>query len=255
MDGNTDKLSSCEQCKQVIARGPNYIRCEGSCSNVYHASCVKLTREDLLKYNQSHNLWWMCDSCSDMKVKERNNHRTHAKECQPKANSLKANEIVRIDDEIATLKKQITAIHQSLASASIASSRTGPAVDSSNVKRTAAEPSVIALPDTQLGTRTMEHPRSIVEQKSANDRFWVFLSRIKNSVSERDVFKLVTDTLGSDDIIVKKLVPTWKDCCSMPFISFKVGIDVHLKRKALSPSTWPVGLHFREFRNNYWEPL
>ena len=48
-----------------------------------------------------------------MKAKERNNRHTHVNEVQPKARPLEANEMIRIDDEIAALKKQIIAIHQS----------------------------------------------------------------------------------------------------------------------------------------------
>lgn len=251
MDGH---VATCKQCAQVITQDSNCIGCEGFCTDVYHASCVKMRYEELVKYRSSRNLWWMCTSCSDMMVKKRNNRHALVKGAETKAPEAK--EITRIDDEIAALKKQITAIHESLANSTVSSSRIVPSVDPSIRDRsTTTESSLGVQHDTQLGTKATDCFSNIVEQRSANDRFWLFLSRIKSCVSEREVFKLVADALGTDDIIVKKLVPAWKDSISMPFISFKVGINAHLKRTALLPSTWPCGLHFREFRNNYWEPL
>lgn len=250
-----NKLSTCTQCSQVIARDSNSIGCEGFCTNVYHASCVKMHYDELRKYRQSNNLWWMCDSCSEMMIKQRNNRNVLVKEVVPKPSAPEANEITRIDDEIAALKQQITAIHQSLALPSASASRIAPTIGSPTVNRTTASSSCRTQSDTQCGTKEMDCSSSIVEERSSNDRFWLFLTRIKNCVEEREVFKLVSDSLGTDDIMVKKLVPAWKDSFSLPFISFKIGINEHLKRKALLPSTWPCGLHFREFRNNYWEPL
>lgn len=94
-----------------------------------------------------------------------------------------------------------------------------------------------------------------VEQRAPNDRFWLFFTRVKNYVTERQILEFVTDSLGTDDAFVKKLVPAWKDTLSMPYVSFKVGVDVRLKETALLPSTWPAGLRFREFREDVWEPL
>lgn len=245
-----DQLSTCKQCSQVIARGLNSIECEGFCTGVYHASCVKMNYEEMIKYRQSHNMWWMCNSCSDRKVQQRNNRNiqpTDSVTCSPKTDA-----ITRIDDEIAALKKQVTAIHQSLANSSAC---IVPNIESPTANQATAVSSMEALPDTQLGTKATSCLSNIVEQRSESDRFWIFLTRIKNHVSEREMLKFVSEALGTDDVVVKKLVPAWKDSCSMPFVSFKVGVNIRLKQTAMLPSTWPRGLHFREFRNRYWEPL
>lgn len=251
-----DKLSTCKQCSLVIAPGLNSIGCEGFCTDVYHASCVKMSYEELIKYSRSHNMWWMCNSCSDKKVQQRSNRSASMKEAEPTTSAPKVDVITRIDGEIEALKQQVIAIHQSLAISTATSSRI---VDSPAVDRSAASSSssssLKTLPNIQQGTKGTSSPSSIVEQQSTNDRFWLFLTRIKNYVTEREVLKLVCEALSTDDVIVKRLVPAWKDSCSMPFVSFKVGINVRLKRTALLPSSWPRGLHFREFHNNYWEPL
>lgn len=253
MDGNTNKVSTCEQCSQVIARGPNCIRCEGFCTGVFHASCVKMSIEDLLKYQQSPNMWWMCDSCSNMMIKQRNNRHALVKGADTEVSATKPNEISRIDDEIAALKKQIIAINQSLSNSAATSPHTGPSQTSTSVNQTIVESSHRRLPETQLGTNTTgcSNTIDIVEQTSANDRFWLFLSRVKNRVVERQISQLVSDALGTTDVIVKKLVPQWKDPCSMLFISFKVSVHVSFKETALFPYTWPSGMHFRKFRDGY----
>lgn len=250
-----DNLSTCKKCSQVISRESNCIGCEGFCTDIYHASCVNLRYDELVKYRQSRNLWWMCNSCSDRMAKQRNSRHVLLKEIDRKTNAAENSAIICIDDEIAALKKQISFIQQTIVNPTATSSRIGANTESPHVNRSAEKSSLEVLPDTLLGTKDTDCLNSIVEERSANERFWLFLTRIKNSVNEREVFKLVANALGTDDVLVKKLVPAWKDSFSMPFISFKVGINVRLKRNALLPSTWPRGLHFREFRNNYWEPL
>lgn len=256
-----DKISTCKQCSQVIARGLNSIECEGFCAGAYHASCVKMSYEEMVKYRQSHNMWWMCNSCSDKRVQQRNNR--NLQPTDPKTSTPDANVIARIDEEIAALKQKVTEIHQSLAvnatvtpvcTTSNQPTASQSTAESSSSSSSSSSPSK-KLPVIQSGTKATSSQNSIVEQRSENDRFWLFLTRIKNYVTEREVMKLVYEALGTDDVIVKKLVPAWKDACSMPFVSFKVGVNVRLKQSALLPSVWPCGLHFREFRHNYWEPL
>lgn len=261
MDGRTasGNIHVCKQCSKSIDRRSNCIGCEGFCRDVFHAACVKMSAEDLLKYRESNNFWWMCNSCSDLMVKKRNDRHMLLKEANCEASAPKHKEITRIDDDIAELKQQIAVIHQSLANSAVVFSRAEPNVDSPSLitNNDAAESSPVSLPvpDTQVGTKATTRLSCIVEQRCTNDRFWLFLTGIKNCVHERDILELATDALGTDDVFVKKLVPAWKDSLSMPFISFKIGINVRLKGKALLPSTWPSGLRFREFRNNYWEPL
>lgn len=150
MDANTNKLSTCEQCSQIV-QGMNRIRCEGFCNGMFHASCVKMSREDLLKYNESPNMWWMCDSCSNMMVNQRNSRQLLVKVTDTEVSATETNEIARIDDEIAALKEQITAIHQSISSSAIASPHTEPIQNLTSVRDAIVESSHIGLPDTQFG--------------------------------------------------------------------------------------------------------
>ena len=84
-----------------------------------------------------------------------------------------------------------------------------------------------------------------------HEKFWLFFTHLKNTVSESQMHGLVSTSIGSSDIIVKKLVADWKDITRLPYVSFEIGIDADYKDMVMLPSTWPAGVHFREFHNNY----
>lgn len=70
---------------------------------------------------------------------------------------------------------------------------------------------------------------------------------------------LVLRRLGTDDVEVVRLVAKNRDVNTLSFISFKIGLSANFKDRALSSSTWPRGVYFREFQNlrsneNFWKP-
>lgn len=257
MDDKTkvNKSSTCKHCSNVIASGVDCVGCEGFCNNFFHASCVKLSHEDLIQYRRVSNFWWLCNQCSDMMHKHRDDRSMLV---QPDIidRSPKTNDIIRIDDEISKLKEQIADIHQSLLQSTVPSVETNVL----NEHRPLAESSpssLLSYPDIQRGTKlnSSSQGSSVVRQRNANDRFWLFFSRVTNCVDEHQISKLVSDSLETNDADVKKLVPAGKDVLSMPYVSFKVGVNARFKELALLPSTWPTGLRFREFKDDVWQPL
>lgn len=58
-----NKLTICKQCSRSIARGDNSVVCEGFCGQAFHAKCVKLSGDDLMRYRKKSNMWWICDAC------------------------------------------------------------------------------------------------------------------------------------------------------------------------------------------------
>lgn len=83
---------------------------------------------------------------------------------------------------------------------------------------------------------------------TAVDKFWLYLSGLNPLVTGDDLQKIVSRCLsvpGPVDLV--RLVPKGKDVSGMSFVSFKIGLDPDMKAKALDPSSWPVGLRFREF--------
>ena len=254
MATTTSKSTTCKKCNAAITRGANCVGCEGLCKDFFHASCVKLSRDDLMQYQSISNVWWICIECREAIVKLRNN-RTQITKQDEQVDHPDTIHLTRIDNEIVQLKEQIQLIHRSLSTPSTSCVDTS--VESSNRNQTLTESSSLLCSSgnhsdasTNVGCRS-----STVVQRSPNDRFWLFFTKIKNSVTEQQILKLIHDSLGTDDAVIKKLVPVWKDTFSMPYISFKVGINVRFKDTALLSSTWPTGLRFREFHDTIWEPL
>lgn len=89
-------------------------------------------------------------------------------------------------------------------------------------------------------------------------KFWLYLTRVSRNVTVDQITKLAVDRLCTSDVQVARLVAKGKDISQMNFISFKIGMDESFRAKALSTTTWPEGLVFREFedrsRGNFWEP-
>lgn len=255
MKGTTDKGETvCKQCSTAISSGTDSIACEGFCTHAFHTACVNVTHEELVNYLKKSNFWWMCDQCIDLVRMYRDDRtiptvRPNVDETLPVSPS-KYHDSLRIDNEIAELKNQIAAINLTLGSLTV--SRTD--VSSSPVNIPLAESTLLSPFGTQHGTNDEGGRSCIADAKTTDEYFWLFFTRIKNSVTESDILKMVSASLNIDEAIVKKLVPAWKDVSAMPYISFKVGINVRLKGLALLPSTWPSGICFREFRNTVWEP-
>lgn len=81
-------------------------------------------------------------------------------------------------------------------------------------------------------------------------KFWLYLSKIRPDVTVEAVCAMAKANLNlDDDPIIVKLVPKGKSIETLSFVSFKIGLDLSLKDKALDPETWPEGLLFREFED------
>lgn len=81
-------------------------------------------------------------------------------------------------------------------------------------------------------------------------KFWLYLSRIRTDVTNEAIAEMVKANLELEtDPDAVKLVSKGADVSNMSFISFKVGLDPSLQKKALDPSTWPEGVLFRQFED------
>lgn len=90
-------------------------------------------------------------------------------------------------------------------------------------------------------------------------KFWLYLSRISRDVTPEQVRALVSNRLDTDDVEVVRLVAKNRDLSTLSFVSFKVGLNNSVKGRAMSNSTWPKGILFREFQDNrstqnFWKP-
>lgn len=177
------------------------------------------------------------------------------------------NEIVEnLKSEILTeLKKEIRsnfAVILNSNSLTPTSRRPVPAVASTRSRRLFDKPTAVNRSKQSLACGTADSLSPSFSKFAAvapKQKFWLYLSRIACAVTTDDVRALVSQRLGTDDAEVVRLVANGRDINTMSFISFKVGLNIDIKEKALSPTTWPRGIYFREFEDNrasanFWNP-
>lgn len=247
-----NKRSVCEQCASCFVSGANCVSCEGLCGRSFHIECVNFTLEELIRYRKKSDLWWICGQCIQ-EIREIR-HQRLSREANENAAEVSNTEntsavAVGIDHgaEIAELKKQIALIQETLADSTITRSGVDSNANSSDGCRPIAHSSPISSQKLLCGTKKVNCANSITDTV---DYFWLYFTKIRNSVTESEVMKMIADCLGPNvSTVVKKLLPAWKDPSTMSYISFKVGVEVRLKPVALLPSTWPSGICFREFHN------
>lgn len=158
-----------------------------------------------------------------------------------------------IDDvmhELSMVKQQISQIRENISA--------GPIADHERTLESSVATQASPLSSTRLqfGSRLDSNANSCSDAAGAQ-RFWLFFTRVKNTVTEDQMLDMVRKSLHHTSNIapvVKKLTPYWMDASTMPYISFKICIDPSLKTTAMLPSTWPKNICFREFYNRVWEP-
>ena len=122
------------------------------------------------------------------------------------------------------------------------------------------EPKPIQRPQPALmeGTSKSVSPSNgVTTVPLPKNKCWIYLSRISRDVTANQIASLANSRLGTSDAEAFRLVAKGRDVSTLSFISFKVSVNAELKAKALSASTWPSGILYREFnddRGNFWQP-
>lgn len=256
----------CKSCSAATV-GEVVIVCEGFCANTYHAKCVELSIDEKKCCLVNPHIYWICAECSsflrdirysnEMKSEfEKRTKQQHSSQDSSRNENRSASN--NVSDDIVEMKQQIENINKTLAELSQLSNSRFCESSLSAVDQPIAHSSPSSPYKLIHGCRKVEARRNITQHvKNADGKFWLFFTRIKNDVTEDEIRVMVTESLGiDDDLVVKKLVPDWKDTSLLPCISFKVGIDVSLRDRAICSSTWPEGICFRQFqeKSSAWEP-
>lgn len=237
---------NCGTCSKAI-NGIDVVVCRGYCGGFFHLNeCSGVTRAMQSYFTSNRkNLFWMCDNCAELF--ENSHFRVISNQADEKSplNSLAS--------AITELRTEIRQLHaKPVAYPSPAESPRWPSFDQ---RRGTKRPRIIetnvrAQDSCRVGSKKAEeNVVSVAICKSeADNRFWLYLSKIRPDVTTEAVCEMTKANLNMEnDPIVVKLVPKGKQIESLSFVSFKIGLDPLLKRKALDPETWPEGLLFREF--------
>lgn len=253
---------NCYDCTQPITN-LNLIKCH-LCERAAHTKCFGWSRSNLDFANGQTNLLWFCTDC--LKLVENLKSPNASDTAAAAVMSSVADSVNSCMNEVKNELGQITAFIGSITDKLLVN--TTPVV--SSVNRRTKRPRVVSPNDTPqrpksfanliCGTRATENfPKLVDTVPKPAEKFWLYLSRIAPHVSEDEIAALVQSCIPGAQPIVKKLIRKDADVKSFAFISFKIGLDLHLKNTALDASNWPKGIYFRPFeeRNrsmDFWEP-
>lgn len=221
-----------------------YTVCEGKCARKFHAACVGVTENDLCALSK--NIVWICDDCMIEFCKARD-HIPESSKAQPADKDP-------ITADLEALKSQVNAINDSITELS-------KAIASSSAPASLQRQQRHSTPIDSLSRSnvcTSECSRSSIENRE--DTFSLLLTNIDRHVTEKEIACLVSQSLCAPEpecMDVTKLVPNWKNCEDLDYISFRIVLPKRWKLLAMAGTTWPHGVTFREFvyRNkNPWKP-
>lgn len=239
--------TNCAKCSLEIT-GIEYVTCRGYCGSVFHMTCSGVSRA-LSGYFTSHrkNLFWMCDKCAELF--ENSHLRSITNLAVEKSPLLSLTEaITNLQTEIKQLSsKPVPSILPPAVNRWPTLEATRPS------KRFRGSDSVVSkTSECQSGSKLLgKNVISVPTCEKPAAKFWLYLSRIQRDVSNEAISEMVKANLElENEPDVVKLVAKGTDTSNMTFISFKVGLDPALKKRALDPSSWPEGVLFREFEDH-----
>lgn len=239
---------NCEKCSGAIHEVDMYAVCEGKCGKRFHTSCVGMDKD---QWNALfNNVIWLCEFCMTDFCKYRDR--------QQSVNVPNATRSV--DEEIMDLKVKVATICETLATITAPkqpssdgnTQRHSTPVSSPGFRGETSSSCVYFHAD---GCRADEqHPQT------DNNTFELFLTNINPNVTEHEISLMVSRCLGTnsnDNLDVNKLVSKQIDSSKLDYVSFKVVLNENYRIQAMSGTTWPKRVKFREFVNRYndtWRP-
>lgn len=216
-----------------------YTVCEGKCAGKFHASCVGVSEDQLCALSK--NIIWICDSCMVDFCRARDDMSGSCNTPSPAGTSINA-ELEEMKSQIASLTSAVAKLNLSIAPFESAKQHSTPITSPKLVNNAS-----VCMSDCTTGL-------------NSNDSFSLLLTNIDTHVTENDIVCLVSESLcvpRPECMTVTKLVPSWKSCEDLDFISFKIVLHERWKQSALNANSWPRGLKFREFTrrsSSPWKP-
>ena len=249
--------SACEKCANEIAG--EVFKCGAFCSSQFCSRCSGLTEELKTAIKNSHHVVWMCTACKNLLAKARFTN------AMISTNATNDNIVESLKKEVRDgilndLRQEIRSNFKSwidsIPSTPIPRQRF-PSISSVRSKRQREvendDDGALQRPTKLLCGTGACNPDSNIAAVPANqeneNKFWLYLSNIHPNVSDEAVANLVHSNLGTDNTTIIKLVPRGKDVHSLTFVSYKIGMVMNLKAKAMCSEIWPSGKRFREFED------
>lgn len=245
--------SACDYCAKQVKDDEPFIKCMGFCEGVVHMRC---TKTGSLKMNTSFlkivyectNLFWMCDECS--KLMKITRFRTVMESVGDTVNNMQEGQDLKnaeLRDLITENGKQLLLLSKRVTSLSTAN-QSGTPKPKPTPKRTRGSDPVPSKP-LVFGTNALGNA-SITCVPPEEKLFRLYVTRFANHTTASQVEELVKNAIGQNELVqVTALVKKGVDPLSLPFISFKVGVNIAHKEAISNPAIWPGNCGFREFED------
>ncbi|KAL1378470.1 hypothetical protein pipiens_015567 [Culex pipiens pipiens] len=217
--------SACDYCAKHVKDDEPFIKCMGFCEGVVHMRCtktgsLKMNTSFLKIVNECTNLFWMCDKCS--KLMKITRFRTVMESVG--------------DTQLLLLSKRVTSLSTANQSGTPKPKRTP--------KLTRGSDPVPSKP-LVFETNALANA-SITCVPPEENLFRLYVTRFANHTMASQVKELVKNAIGQNDVVqVTALVKRGVDPLSLPFISFKVGVNIAHKEAISNPGN----CGFREFED------
>lgn len=247
--------SVCEKCANDLVG--EIIKCGGFCTGQFCLRCSKIPSELYPTIKTHQHLVWMCDACRNLLKNSRFTKAmtsiSAANDCIVEAlkTDIRDSILTEVRNEIrSSFKKMIDSVPLTplnpIPLQLPFSSRKKRPRDAENEDENNRRPAKLIC-GTSSSSNAVVPTVNIAEPRQ--EQFWLYLSGIHPSVPDENIKQLAQESLGTNELTVAKLVPKDKDIRSLTFISFKIGMSSNLKEKAMSATTWPIGIKFREFES------
>lgn len=249
-----DMASACDYCAKQVKGEEPFVKCMGFCEGVVHMRCtktgsLKMNTSFLKIINECFNMFWMCDECSKLMKVAR--FRTvmesvgdavdHMQDEQDRKNS-------ELRDLITENGKQLLLLSKRVSSLTPTANKLGTPRNKPTPKRTRDSNPVPPKP-LVFGTNEVASA-SVTCIPPEESLFRLYVTRFANHTTATQVEGLVKNAIGQNELVqVTALVKKGVDPLTLPFISFKVAVNLGHKAAILNPAIWPGNCGFREFED------
>lgn len=241
--------SICFACTHTVNKADE-IMCNGFCKSSFHLKCVHQSTEIRNMIASCAQLFWMCKACTKMMSN------ANFRQAISSTNSVMESMAVEQTKVLDELRKEIalntTKINTILDRTPLQTTPLIPRPKHFGPSRKRPRLFVDETSqhdDVSAGTKEIAPDESIpLAAEQRQDKFWLYLSGFDPQATVQQIEKLVKSNLNTDSTVdVVKLVPKGRTLDELTFVSFKIGLETHLKDTALSGSSWQKGITFRQF--------
>lgn len=246
----------CKKCTKQVVESER-IFCRGFCGSAFHLICANVDLPVLEVLGEhERNIFWMCNACANLFSNKHFRSVTFRDGSEradlPDAMTSMQADLAKLSSTIDMLVTKVennlpTTRPPTLATTAWQNRQHTPV--NTPKRRRVENLNPIGITSNR-GTKAATGCIQTIPMR--DELFWIYLSAFHPNTSEDDVRALVRECLDlSTDANprVVKLVPKGKDSSTLRFVSFKIGVALELKDKALSSDTWPENVYFREFEN------